>query len=643
MDDANGPCRRCQRRKLSCVVNTQGMRPLLDENRLPFLDAVLQDLETMHNKVETLLSQLGLPAMGPAQISRFVTAHAPNPDHPAATRPQNDEVSHEGETQTKAMGPSCDNSPRVSPRDDNDLSTVPIRSMYHLTKLSVLRSPAASEDSPTPSQPGHIGRPLQPGSAASPPDFIARGKLSQEDADRLFRLYMDRLDHYMYGVVTSRYTDLATMRARSPILTAAVIAVAAMHDPGSNALYPVCTEELDRLVGQIITARRIDRDHLRALCVASYWLNNTSWVLSGLATRRATEFDVMGHFCQLGKDGADDEDAADFLRVWYLIFVCDQHLSTLHERPCSARQDAAVSGWQALVRRPSATAGDQRLASQVSLLMMVQEIRELFGSDRPRGSSGPVSAPSSVVITQVRGFVRQLDEWVAYWPSKFPEYQQGFGAFPRKGIHFHGNFAKLYLFAQAFRGLGSAPIPPHLSECAHNAATTARTIIEMIIDDDDVRAGLVGLPSYVQSMIGFACMILARLVSMHGDLIVERSLVTGLISRLRDVYHATPVGKWHLAYMMPDGLDRILAMLQHGKTSLVPAHLGPPVAGVDGHGVRAGLAHQDARFNDTSGGPMGGVAGSTAPLDPYLFPDSAMDFAYSQYLYDSFGFSGQDM
>ena len=93
----------------------------------------------------------------------------------------------------------------------------------------------------------------------------------------------------------------------------------------------------------------------------------------------------------------------------------------------------------------------------------------------------------------------------------------------------------------------------------------------MIITDPDVKIALVGLPCYVQSMIGFACMFLAKLSSMHGGGIVERSAVMDLVSRLVLVYRATPVGKWHLVHLMADGLERILEILQGHKEADVAA------------------------------------------------------------------------
>ncbi|RMJ10920.1 hypothetical protein CDV36_009417 [Fusarium kuroshium] len=511
MDENGPPCRRCAEKDLSCVLN-KSLQTLINE-RLPETDALVQDLEMVCNSVQHILKTLNLPDLGPLQSLRYI-AHTP--------------VSAED------AGPSCDNSPKLWPEDDRDLPRVPIQSIYHLTKLSALRSPENCDEL----------RVDQPSTSAPPADFISQGQLSLEDAERLFHLYTLRLDDYMYGV-GARYKSLTILRQKSSILTAAVLTVAAMHDPQSNSIYLVCNREFQRLMSASLFDRHVDRDHLRALCVASYWLNDAAWMLAGVASRRAATFNISSHFHRLQTESS--EDSADFVRIWYLIYICDQHLSTLYGRQCETREDFAIQKWEALVKASTVTVGDQRL---------------------------------------INGFSRQLDQWVGHWSTTFPEYQENFGAFPRKGALFHFHFAKLYLFSHVFRGLQASAVPPAFLEAAHGAASAAVSILNMIILDPDVRAALVGLPGYVQSMIGFACMFLGKLTTMHGDEMVERSLVIDLLSRLVTVYRMTPVAKWHLVHLMANGLERMLTMLQQPRpigqvdpaSSLAQAQPGSGVA-----------------------------------------------------------------
>ena len=178
----------------------------------------------VHSSLQKVLETLNLPSL--ARLHSSVRPiPSPTSDEPSDLRAY-DEV-----------GPSCENSPKISPEDDNDLPKVPIHSVYHLTKLSALRSPDAAEVDSYP----------RPANDAID-DLITHGSLPLEDADRLFHLYMSRLDHFMYGVGTrfgSKLTLLG-LRRSSRILAACIFTVAAMHDPQSNALYGVCSREFRR-------------------------------------------------------------------------------------------------------------------------------------------------------------------------------------------------------------------------------------------------------------------------------------------------------------------------------------------------------------------------------------------------------------
>lgn len=293
------------------------------------------------------------------------------------------------------IGPSCDNSPRLSPADINDLPKAPIQSVYHLTKLSALRSPDDTDASHMDEQSLVID------------DFISKGQLSVEDAQRLFNLYMNHLDHFMYGI-GGRHKTLDGLRRSSRILAACILTVAAQHDPQSNVIYGVCSKEFRRLVASSMFQRQIDRDYLRALSIGAYWLSDISWILSGHAIRRASEFNISGLYRRVISEG--NHDALDYIRIWYILYISDQHLSTLFGRSPVIRDDYTVQGWEEFIECAATNEEDNRLASQVSLLNILHSIRELFGPD----NGEPIS---KVYMMQISSFSRQLDQWLARWSS----------------------------------------------------------------------------------------------------------------------------------------------------------------------------------------------------------------------------------
>lgn len=237
----------------------------------------------MHSSLQAINRTLNLPAIGRLQSST---------------------VSEESNHVIEA-GPSCDNSPKISPTDENDLPKVPIQSLYHLTKLSALRSPEAAE-----SDQGHEH------TNDTINDFITRGDVSISDAERLFQLYVQQLDQFMYGF-GGRYKTLNELRRNSRILTVSLLTVAALHDPDSHSLYGVCSKEFRGLMASSLFSRRINHDYLRAMCIASYWLSDINWILSGYAIRRAAELNLTSHYQRAIADG--DEESAGVVRLWCVI------------------------------------------------------------------------------------------------------------------------------------------------------------------------------------------------------------------------------------------------------------------------------------------------------------------------------------
>ncbi|RBR26723.1 uncharacterized protein FIESC28_00506 [Fusarium coffeatum] len=529
MDESGPPCRRCSERNLGCVLS-KSLQTIMDE-KSQFSESVVQDLEQMHSALRQVMNKLSLPELPPLQSinSRETEGTPPKDDNHLNTS------NHLNVSQDEFRGPSCDNSPKATPEDEG-LPYVPIHSLYTLTKLSALRSP----DNPE----------AQRGNAIN--DFIARGALSLADAESLFALYRDRLDRYMYGI-GCRYMTLEELRRKSPILSAATLTVAALHDPKADNIYGICSGEFRRLMEKSMFERRIDRDYLRAMCIASYWLSDLSWMLSGYAIRRAAECNLHNSYNQAIKE--QSQEAADCARLWYILYICDQHLATLYGRPSIVQEDSSIQGWEQFLKSPVANEEDKRLTGQVVLVSILRNIRELFGTDK--GEPVP-----RVYLNHILQFRRQLDQWYTRWMKDLPEQWTQIGSFPRKGTILHYNFAQIHLYSHIFRGLsGDAPIPHYFLDCAMQAVTAATAIIDLIITDPDVALGIVGMPSYMLSMTAFACMFLIKVAAKYGSDLIERQRVHDLTTSLVRQFRSLKAGKWHLANLMAGGLERMTATL----------------------------------------------------------------------------------
>ncbi|QPC60964.1 hypothetical protein HYE67_003195 [Fusarium culmorum] len=580
MDESGPPCRRCSERNLGCVLS-KSLQTIIDE-KSQFSESVVQDLEQMHNALRQVMTKLSLPELPPLQsINSRDEGTPPKDDNPSNTS------NHLTVSQDEFRGPSCDNSPKATPEDEG-LPYVPIHSLYTLTKLSALRSP----DNPE-AQRGNVIN-----------DFIARGALSLADAESLFALYRDRLDRYMYGI-GCRYMTLEELRRKSPILSAATLTVAALHDPKADSIYGICSGEFRRLMEKSMFERRIDRDYLRAMCIASYWLSDLSWMLSGYAIRRAAECNLHNSYNQAIKEKS--QEAADCARLWYILYICDQHLATLYGRPSIVQEDSSIQGWEQFLKSPVANEEDKRLTGQVMLVSILRNIRELFGTDK--GEPVP-----RVYLNHILQFRRQLDQWYTRWMKDLPEQWTQIGSFPRKGTILHYNFAQIHLYSHVFRGLaGDAPIPHYFLDCAMQAVTAATAIIDLIITDPDVALGIVGMPSYMLSMTAFACMFLIKVAVKYGSDLIERQRVHDLTTSLVRQFRSLKAGKWHLANLMAGGLERMTATL---------------AAAEPGQGQSASMVYNTMENADMAGQMMPGNQVYT-DMDGDTFFDYDMSFGLS--------------
>lgn len=357
---------------------------LFQTHILRLSEAMLSDLDQMYSAVKEMRSLMGLPELPPLQVARL----SKRKDAPGTQVLENNTPQLED-----SYGPSCDNSPKLTPEDDR-LPHAPIHSLYTLTRMRALRSPGSRNET----------------SGQTINDFISQGLITLPDAERLFLVYKDRLDGFIYSIGCP-YKTLDQLRRKSSILCAAVLTIAALHDPAADKVYGVCNSELRRLTEKSMLQRQGDRDYFRALAIASYWLSDLSWTLSGHAIRRAAECNIHNSYSLAIKE--QSEEAMDSARIWSILYICDQHLAILYDRPAIIQDDWLTQEWEGVLNCPLATDQDERLMSQVELMGILRNIRRLFGPDK--GEEVP-----RLYSSQIGHYHRQLDQWIAKWTARLP-------------------------------------------------------------------------------------------------------------------------------------------------------------------------------------------------------------------------------
>lgn len=366
--------------------------------------SVTRDISNIHTSLQQVLQSMSLPGLSTPHVSTQEPTVIFDNDQEA----ENDDLDEEEEQ-------SYDSSPKLSPMAEK-LSQIPIESLYQITGLKSLRSQESITD-----EQKRICKQLRD------TDFVSRGLISLQDANHLTSYYTTHLDPYFYNM-TGQYESLDDFRRRSPTLTAAVLAVAALHDTSAKPdLYPMCSKEFKRLVANAMFEKKIDLEYLRALVVGSYWLSDIGWTLSGYAIRRASEFHLKTCYYQIADSLSFPrrysqeqlQDARDGLRLLYLLYISDHHLSILYGRPSIMRDNEHyILGYENYLAASVASDADKRVAAQVSLLLLMSQIRESLGPEEDTGVPFPES-----MLPKIKSFEHDLDNWLLRWSnthSQFP-------------------------------------------------------------------------------------------------------------------------------------------------------------------------------------------------------------------------------
>jgi hypothetical protein len=184
------------------------------------------------------------------------------------------------------------------------LVTAPMGSLYEVTQLSENR-----ESSP--------GQKLAPDQALVT-DFISRGVVNIQEAEELFLQFDQVLNRYLWDGALLAHKDLTSVRRSSSMLSAAILAVTALHMPTKERTFDTCYTEFAKLASESMLGHHHTMDDIRALCIGAFWLADVSWKLSGYAVRIATERNLHQFYRKAVQGSPEHIEQA---RLWYLLYV----------------------------------------------------------------------------------------------------------------------------------------------------------------------------------------------------------------------------------------------------------------------------------------------------------------------------------
>lgn len=537
MPTGTPPCAGCQRRNRSCITS-RGLKSLNED--VQKVELLTHDIVHLHRTLDDVCSHLELDVPRPL-LSKV------------KSQPQ--EPSNGSDSASEGEEPDCEILSPTSP----SIIPAPIDTFLEVAKLG---------------SPGSMGQSLSSRKPSVKHDLVSKGIISATDASRLLESYFNRLDHYLYGIA-SMYKDMSTVRQASSILFAAMCTVSALHEPGPDqTLYESCNRELRRLVCRSVF-ERTDIEFIRAMVISSFWLSDASRIFSANGIRRAADARLHRAFRQAVSAGQGKAcslrlrpyECVDRVRLWYLLFVSDQHMSVIHNRDSLLRVDREITHeWELFLERPSCVNDDVRVLSQTSLLLIMGQVRDTLGVE-------PDECLSTSMAGQLRSLSYQLDKWHdRFFPLFRPD--NAIGGFPAKDLQLHFHFSKLHLGQHVFQGLRGHTLPLAFVPAATTAHDAALAIFEMIANDQDLQEDLVGTPFYFHVMIAFAGHFMLELCSRYSNQLPLN--VNGDLYSIRNVlsiFDKLSCIPQHPIRRMTPGLGRKLLDCATKMNILLPAPL----------------------------------------------------------------------
>ncbi|EAW09847.1 putative C6 transcription factor [Aspergillus clavatus NRRL 1] len=528
-------CTKCSRSGVKCVVNDFSQKFVDDDgiwksqaaSAIHQLQAAVGDLLRRSGLSDLSTYGAGENQIGPSPVASHHNGLGASIDGPQASPGQNGpgallDVTREPSQEPDLQGP--------------ELVPAPMRSLYEVTKLRNLRNNPVEK----------------PRLTLLEEDFISRGLISLHEAEELFAYFSRTMNQLLWGGIILVHRDLTSVRRASTLLSAAVLTVAALHIPNRTETLNRCYNEYVSLVSSMSLTRSHTLDDIRGLCVGAFWLSELSWKLSGHAVRIATELGLHQSYQRMIRGHNEQYERA---QLWYLLYVCDHHFSIAYGRPPVIHEDVSLKNYETFLQSPMVVPGDIRLLAQAALFMILTEAYRMFGSDTEQ-------ALTEEDFGQLRIYNVAVDQWRLLWQPRSAD-SPYVRTYPSKGVVLHYHFAKFQLNSLSLRGLSPTNTPVFSmdrKESANIAISSAVACLNMVLEEQDIRDAIVGVPIFTHTMVTFSAVFLLKVAVNWNSayLSIDGRLVRRLVERVIELMNCVSAGERHLTRHIARGLSKML-------------------------------------------------------------------------------------
>jgi hypothetical protein len=445
-------------------------------------------MSQLRSAVQLLLRHTNLPDLDHSAVSS-----------PGASSKQTEECSPANllsDAGSRAMSlPSCLGLRRDSTIEpdlliESGLATMPMAKMYDLISIQTLSN--SMRCSPVPPSPEG--------------DFIAQSLVTLNEAEALFIRYMHEVRQNTWGGILFPYESLEAVRNRSPLLTAAMLTIAALQT-GREEVMKRCYDIFMALAINTSLSRPHNIDDIRAQALGAFYLPDLSWKLSGLAVRNAVELNLHRSYQNLMRG---NEDQRPKVRLWYALYVCEHQCSIAHGRPPTIHHDVAIRNIELFLDSRHTESGDIELCAQVSLFKILTEAYNTYGND-------PEHCLTESDLHQLRLFNSAIEDWKVSWEARSID-PLGIGANLTNSIVLCYHFVSVNLNSLALRAL-----PPMFSdalsydrlEAANLAIVAAMSTLTIILDTKNIN---LAVPVFTHTMVDFCATFLLRTMKAWSNI-----------------------------------------------------------------------------------------------------------------------------
>lgn len=445
-------CKRCKPKGYRCVV--EAPKPKVYKR-----DLLLAEIRIKDAVIESLLKQLYNPYLATSHsIDEYLESISPIDANNLNALAWLDRLNSRKQKSAGCSFSSVRGEKEQSnPLTHGDRETQEDEQMFSSRKETEMERENVQCDVPSEARTGSSEYEFNLGYAKEPdpPDILALGLVTLEDAERLFDIFYTYINPFVSILDPTLLTPKSTL-ARCPVLFTVICAIASRYHPPKSSIYPTAMR-----FAKHSAANALVQDEMKSveLCQAFIlmsiyaipersWDRDLSWLYTGVAISMATDLRLYRSPTTESANETEEREALNRVRVWLLCFNFDQATAVQFGRPWIMKEDTIIHHSEEWYKKSQYNLDyDLHLCGYNSLLRIVARFhREVF-SDRSRQIHSKRVDLQSVTMR----YDVEIDAFKEEWKGRFAAGGSHRGAMlGRSQLHFYVHFYKLVVFSFGF-------------------------------------------------------------------------------------------------------------------------------------------------------------------------------------------------